>query len=234
MRKRTCFVLCCFLFVNVLLWSDEPLPRPLVGPNNLGIQFIGNEAVLITDGKTTLLSDYPYQSGYSIYMEYDAAKVRPVGDVLCLITHGHGDHFEPALFQKTNWKIIAPDDVASKLDPSRVVGSGLTRTFKDIKIEAIKTPHARIGHYSYLVSWHGKRFYFTGDTESIDALIAAKDLDVAFVSPWLLDAVLSSGKKIDAEIILIYHQATNEKTPTCDRCKVLKQYESLPPVTLPR
>ena len=207
--------------MSVLLFAS------LLSAEELKIQFIGNEAILITDGKTTLLSDYPYQSGYSIYMEYDAAKVRPVGDVLCLITHGHGDHFDPALFEKTNWKIIAPADVASKIDPARVVGSGATRTFKDIKIEAIETPHAGIGHYSYLVTWHGKRFYFTGDTESIDALIAAKQIDVAFVSPWLLDAVQKSGKQIDAVSIVIYHQAENEKTPVCDRCKVLKQYEWL-------
>jgi L-ascorbate metabolism protein UlaG (beta-lactamase superfamily) len=206
-------------FLSVLFFAS------LLSAEELRIQFIGNEAILITDGKTTLLSDYPYQSGYSIYMEYDPAKVRAEGDVLSLITHGHGDHFELELFKKTNWKIIAPDEVASKIDPSRVVGSGPTRTFKDLKIQAIETPHAQIGHYSYLVTWHGKRFYFTGDTESTDALIAAKQLDVAFVSPWLLDAVLNSSKKIDADTIVIYHHAANEKTPTCDRCKVLKQYE---------
>lgn len=229
MLKVTCFALFCFLFVHVLLWSDEPVPSPLVRPEDLRIQFIGNEAMLITDGKTTLLSDYPYRSGYSIYMEYDSAKVRPEGDVLCLITHGHGDHFEPDLFAKTNWKIVAPNDVASKVDPSRIVGAGRTRTFKDIKIEVIETPHARIDHYSYVVTWHGKRLFFAGDTESTDALVAERKIDVAFVTPWLLQSVQEFGKKIDAATILIYHQAEKEKTPICDRCKVLTQYEWLQP-----
>ena len=228
MLKVICFVLFCFLFVQLPVWSDEAVPPPL-GSEELRIQFIGNEAILITDGKTTLLSDYPYRSGYSIYMEYDPAKVRPEGDVLCLITHGHGDHFEPDLFAKTNWKIVAPNDVASQVDPSRVVGSGRTRTFKDIQIEALETPHARIGHYSYVVMWHGKRFFFAGDTESTDALVAEKKIDVAFVTPWLLQSVQEFGKKIDAATILIYHQAEKEKTPTCDRCKVLTQYEWLQP-----
>ena len=41
-------------------------------------------------------------------------------------------------------------------------------------------------HASYLVTWHGLRLYFTGDTDSVDQLLAMKDLDYAFVSPWLI------------------------------------------------
>jgi hypothetical protein len=51
---------------------------------------------------------------------------------------------------------------------------------------------------SYLVTRHGRRPYFTGDTESLDALVAANDLDAAFVSPWLFREALARGRPIDA------------------------------------
>src|SRR5688572_21826205 len=88
---------------------------------DLRVQFIGNAAFLITDGKTTLLTDYPYRSGAFGYMTYDATKIQPQGDVLCLITHGHADHFEHPIFEKKNWRIIAPDDVIRKMNPDRTV-----------------------------------------------------------------------------------------------------------------
>ena len=190
------------------------------------IRFIGNEAFEITDGKRTLLTDFPYRSGYSGYMKYDFAKVQPKGEVLCLITHGHPDHFELPLFQSTEWRIFAPPDVSVKIDPSRIVSNATDFDFGGIRVQAIETSHARLHHYSYLVIWNGKRFYFVGDTESPEALLNAKGLDIAFVTPWLLDALQKTGKRVDAKRIIIYHQAPEEKVDLCSNCTMLEQGQS--------
>ena len=44
------------------------------------IEFIGNAAFRITDGTTTLLTDFPYRSGASGYMSYEAADIGSIVD----------------------------------------------------------------------------------------------------------------------------------------------------------
>lgn len=194
-------------------------------PPTLEARFIGNMAFAITDGTTTLMSDFPYESGYSVYMEYDPREIRSsTASTLSLITHRHGDHWEPALFAKTNWKVVGPADVTSSAPADRVValGGGAAR-FGPIQIEAIATPHAGIGHHSYIVTWHGRRLYFSGDTESAASLLAARNLDVAFVSPWQYRAALKTGR-IDAKRIVIYHHQSGERVAECaSGCVLPKQ-----------
>lgn len=199
-------------------------PRPA-----LEARFLGNMAFAISDGVTTLMSDFPYQSGYSRYMTYDPALIRSTtASTLALITHRHGDHWEPALFSATNWKVAGPADVTAAVDPSRVVPLAGGATFGAIQIEAIETPHASIGHYSYIVTWHGRRLYFSGDTESPDSLLSARNLDVAFVSPWQYRAALRSGKPIDARRIVIYHHEAGQRVAECgDGCTLPRQGDVL-------
>jgi L-ascorbate metabolism protein UlaG (beta-lactamase superfamily) len=193
----------------------------------LEVRFIGNMALAISDGAVTLMSDFPYQSGYSVYMEYPASEIRSnTPTTISLITHRHGDHWEPTLFAKTNWKVAGPPDVVSGLPANRVVTLQDKTTFGPIEIERLETPHANIGHHSYIVTWHGKRLYFTGDTETIDKLVAARDLDVAFVSPWNYRSTIRRKSRIDAKRVVIYHHEAGEAIPECqDRCHVPRQGE---------
>ena len=57
------------------------------------------------------------------------------------------------------------------------------------------------------------RATFTGDTDDPEALLAARGLDVAFVSPWLLAAVGSQGRRIDARQVAVYHYKAGEAVP---------------------
>lgn len=203
--------------------------QPVQGPK-LDARFIGNMAVAITDGKTTLMSDFPYRSGYSRYMTYDPAEIRSAtAATLSLITHRHPDHWEPSIFEKTNWSVAGPDDVVAGIAASRVVALKPSATFGAAQIEPIQTPHAGIGHYSYVVTWHGRRLYFSGDTESPDHLIRLGNLDVAFVSPWLLRAVLKAGGRIDAKQVVVYHHMPGETVPQCAAgCTLPRQGQTIP------
>jgi hypothetical protein len=101
-------------------------------------------------------------------------------------------------------------------------------TFGPLRIERLTTRHADVGHYSYIVTWHGRRLYFTGDTEDVAPLVAAKDLDVAFVSPWNVRAVMRAGQQIDARQIVVYHHQSGEQVAECrDRCSMPQQGQIL-------
>ena len=45
------------------------------GPGALTATFIGNEAWHITDGEYAVMTDFPYESGYSRYMTWDSSGV---------------------------------------------------------------------------------------------------------------------------------------------------------------
>ncbi len=179
-------------------------------PAALQAQFIGNMAFAITDGKTVLYSDFPYESGAFGYMTYDFASVPKAPGSLFLITHGHKDHFDASLLAKVDGKVIAPPKLAATLPAARVIPFTPKMTYRDITVEAFPTPHGDADHASYLVTWHGLRLYFTGDTDSVDQLLAMKNLDYAFVSPWLLGMIAQRKGRIDARTVICYHHRADE------------------------
>lgn len=183
-----------------------------VPPDELRLTFIGNMAFHITDGRVALLIDFPYQSGAFGYMEWSKARL-PTGPApLCVISHSHDDHFAPRLAREHCGSILGPKDV--------VQGSGVKALelqaevrWEGIVIRPLVTRHADVEHYSFLVEWGRRRLYFTGDTEDPDALLAARGLDLAFVSPWLLKTVESQARKIDAARVVVYHHQAGEAVP---------------------
>jgi Beta-lactamase superfamily domain len=188
----------------------------------LEITFIGNEAFEITDGKVTLLSDFPYVSGAFGYMKYDMDKIRPKGKVLCLITHEHDDHFSPNLWAHKGWYLAASPRITTPgVEAFRLAFSD-TILFEGIRIIPQKTPHTK-AHYSYLVEWHGKRFYFPGDTDAAELL--PKEMDVLFITPWLFKIAKDKNIQLHAKSIVLYHH-TFEKID-CINCIVPKQGDKL-------
>jgi L-ascorbate metabolism protein UlaG (beta-lactamase superfamily) len=103
--------------------------------------------------------------------------------------------------------------VDRRLDPRSLEGT--------LRIDPLETPHAGIGHNSYLVTWHGRRLYFSGDTDDATTLLGTKQLDVAFVSPWLYKRAAG---RIDARRIMIYHHTASEQVTGCTgSCAVPRQ-----------
>jgi L-ascorbate metabolism protein UlaG (beta-lactamase superfamily) len=149
-------------------------------------------------------------------MTYPPDEIRsPTRQTLSLITHRHGDHWERGLFSKTDWTVAGPPDVVAGLPQARVLTLGTKAAFGPVAIEPIPTPHHDVDHFSYVVTWHGRRLYFSGDTESPAHLAALEGLDVAFVSPWLYRTALTGKHRIEAKQIVIYHHQRGQTIPEC-------------------
>jgi L-ascorbate metabolism protein UlaG (beta-lactamase superfamily) len=173
----------------------------------LEVRHIGNMGFLISDGTTTLAIDFPYQSGAFGYQTWKEADVgKPAGEVIALFTHRHADHFDAGLLASRGWAAFGPEDVVSRI-PAEKRADLKSLEGRGIKIEPLKTPHANVGHYSYLIDWKGLRIYHSGDTEEPGSLIAAGAVDLALVSPWVLKA---AGDKDTARRELVCHVAPGE------------------------
>ena len=117
---------------------------------------------------------------------------------LILITDIHGDHMDTDLIKaetKDGTEIIAPAAVVKTVTTAKVIGNGEKTTWGAWTIEAVPmyntTPsrgpapgklfHDKGRGNGYVLTYGGKRFYFSGDTEGIPEMRALKNIDVAFV-----------------------------------------------------
>jgi len=218
MNKR--FVLLQFMLLVLL--------APAAFAGELKVTFIGNMAFHITDGETTLLSDFPYTSGAYGYMQFDMDSVPEIKNGVSLITHFHGDHWNGLLFKEMKQKVIGPPSVTSKLDQGRVIPFDKElMTFEGIVVEPIEMPHKFAPeHFSYLVTWHGLRLYFPGDTETPADMLKQKDIDIMFISPWLIRTIERQNLSLDTKHLVVYHQKIGEKFPPFQNYKRMKQGES--------
>ncbi len=199
----------------------------LAGQNDtLRIRFIGNAAFELSDGETTLVTDFPYRSGAFGYMSYDMAAVQLPASAVSVITHHHADHFDGNLARAHGWRVIGPPDVTSQVPPDRVLGGRTETRVGRFTISSIRTPHVP-AHHSYVISWRGKRIFLTGDTEDPATLLAAQNLDVAFVTPWLLCTITRSGQRVPARMVVLHHQAPGEGPGGCGDPRLLRQGETI-------
>jgi L-ascorbate metabolism protein UlaG (beta-lactamase superfamily) len=125
---------------------------------------------------------------------------------LILITDIHGDHMSPptiAKLKKAGTVIIAPQlgldpenivpAAAKTVTEAQVLRNGESKTWSGWTIEAIPMYNLKRGPSAgtffhdkgrgngYVLTYGGKRFYISGDTEGIPEMRALKSIDVAFV-----------------------------------------------------
>lgn len=186
----------------------------VLGQDSLTIRFIGNEAVSLSDGRLTIVTDFPYQPGYSNYHTYPDSALNLRGPVVAVITHRHRDHFAAERFLPTDWRIVGPREVTKSLPAARVIPLDSVVRIGDAVLRPIATEHAGVEHYSWLLEWKGRRFFFVGDTENPATLLASGPLDIAFVSSWLLQAARRGGSEVPARQVVLYHHVD----PARERC----------------
>jgi len=165
--------------------------------------------------------------GKTIYI--DPAKPAKVAGLpkadLILISHIHLDHFDPeliaALSQPTT-EVIAPASVVERFPAAKPIANGQSKKWQQWTIEAVpaynltrgpapgELYHPKGRDNGYVLTFGGKRFYFSADTEGVPEMRALKNIDVAFVCmnlPYTMppeeaaDAVLAFHPKV----VIPYH-----------------------------
>ena len=149
---------------------------------------------------------------------------RPKADLI-LITDIHGDHMDPKILpkiSKTGTMILAPAAVAETVTSATVIRNGETKTVGPFTIEALpmynlkrgpapgKLFHDKGRGNGYVVTYGGKRFYFSGDTEGVPEMRSLKNIDVAFVCmnlPYTMppDEAADAVRAFHPKIVIPYH-----------------------------
>src|ERR1700681_2436188 len=146
---------------------------------------------------------------------------------LILITDIHGDHLDPDLIKaesKAGTEIIAPAAVAKTVTAAKVIGNGEKTTWGAWTIEAIpmynttasrgpapgKLFHDKGRGNGYVLTYGGKRFYFSGDTEGVPEMRALKNIDAAFVCmnlPYTMppEEAADAVRAFHPKIVIPYH-----------------------------
>lgn len=173
--------------------------------SEIEITFIGNCGIHLSDGEISIYVDFPYKSGAYGYMSYeDTVLEEIIPNSTFIFTHQHNDHYSGRDLRRviktkggqrfTQWNLRKLRKWA--------------KTIPHFEIEAFRTKHTfSIRHRSYLITWHGKKIYLSGDTEHAETIGKMKDIDLAFVPYWLLIDAEEKEIDIDAKQFAIYHIA---------------------------
>ena len=188
--QKTIILIFTGIFISCLAFGQ---------PNEIKIKFIGNCGLYLTDGILNIYIDFPYKSGAHNYMEYDKSEIDSIKEnSIFIFTHKHSDHYSKSLTKKLTGDKYGPWNIPELL--------ALNDTFKDFAIQAFKTSHQfSFSHYSYLITWHGKKIFLSGDTKSIVPIMDIKEMDWVFIPSWLVGQINQTGKSVDTKNIGIYH-----------------------------
>jgi L-ascorbate metabolism protein UlaG (beta-lactamase superfamily) len=144
---------------------------------------------------------------------------------LILITHIHSDHMDPdsiKAISKAETEILAPPAVAETVTTAKPISNGETKAWHEWTVEAVPaynlkrgpTPgqlfHPKGRDNGYILTYGGKRFYFSADTEGVPEMRALKNIDVAFVCmnlPYTMppDEAADAVKAFHPKIVIPYH-----------------------------
>jgi L-ascorbate metabolism protein UlaG (beta-lactamase superfamily) len=166
----------------------------------------------------------------------DPAKPAKLGDLpkadLILITDIHQDHMDPASIaavSKPGTEIIAAPAVTKSVTSATPLANGQSKSWQGWMIEAIpaynlkrgpepgKLFHDKGRGNGYVLTYGGKRFYFSGDTEGVPEMRALKNIDVAFVCmnlPYTMppDEAAEAVKAFHPKIVIPYHYRGSDLT----------------------
>jgi L-ascorbate metabolism protein UlaG (beta-lactamase superfamily) len=194
---------------------------------DLKITFIGHATLMFEYGGKVIHVD-------PVSREADYAQM-PKADLI-LVTHGHGDHLDPAAIaaiRKPGMPVVLPPSCADKVPDPTAMANGDTKTVAGLPIEAVpaynivnKRPtgqpfHPRGEGNGYVITFGDKRVYVAGDTENTPEMKALRGIDVAFLPmnlPYTMTPamVADAAKAFHPKVLYPYHFGDTE-TSELDR-----------------
>jgi L-ascorbate metabolism protein UlaG (beta-lactamase superfamily) len=172
--------------------------------------------------------------GKVIYL--DPAKPAKLSDLpkadLIVITDIHGDHMDPDSIKEVSTaktEIFAPPAVVQTVTSAQPIANGETKTWQGWTIEAIPAYNLKRGPSpgkffhdkgrgnGYVLTYGGKRFYFSGDTEGVPEMRALKNIDVAFVCmnlPYTMppEEAAEAVRAFHPKVVIPYHYRGSDLT----------------------
>jgi len=170
------------------------------------IEFIGNCGLHMTDGISNFYIDFPYKSGAHGYMEFKESELDSIKEnSIFIFTHKHSDHYS-----KKNLKKVMKEKGGQTYGVANISElEKLGESIENFEIKAYKTDHTVFGisfrHYSYLITWHNKKIYLSGDTTEPETIGKMEKIDLAFVPYWILKNAKEQNITIDAKMFAVYH-----------------------------
>jgi L-ascorbate metabolism protein UlaG (beta-lactamase superfamily) len=147
----------------------------------------------------------------------------PSADMI-LITDIHPDHMDQttiSALSKPATLVWGPTAVANEAKTTTTISNGETKSWGKWTIEAIpmynltrpqpdKPLHPKGRGNGYVLTYGGKRFYFSGDTENIPEMRDLKSIDVAFVcmnlpSTMTPEEAAEAVKAFRPKVVIPYH-----------------------------
>lgn len=208
------------LFVATLALSAAEVQTFKTSKGDVKITPIYHAAMLIEAG------------GKNIYVDPAKPAVitgMPKADLI-LITDIHQDHMdanEINELSKDGTEIMAPPAVVKTITAAKPISNGETKEWGAWKIEAIpmynmkrgpepgKFYHDKGRGNGYILTYGGKRFYISGDTEATPEMEALKNIDVAFVCmnlPYTMTPEEAAGavKAFHPKVVIPYHYGQSD------------------------
>jgi len=209
------FMIACFLAVLTSVGSASQTQTFPTSAGPVKITPLYHASTLIEAG------------GKTIYLDpAKPAKLTglPKADLI-LITDIHGDHMDPDSIKdisKVDTEILAAPAVVQTVTSGKPIANGETKTWQSFTIEAIpaynlkrgpapgKLFHDKGRGNGYVLTYGGKRFYFSGDTEGVPEMRALKNIDVAFVCmnlPYTMppEEAADAVKAFHPKVVIPYH-----------------------------
>ncbi len=198
-----------------------------------------SDIITAADGSELRLNFYGHgsigfqHSGQTIYVDPVAPYANwaslPKADLI-LITHDHGDHFDPAAIEA----LSKPSTVVIT---DKTMAHGETREIsRGASVEALAAyntspeklnfhPRAAL-HNGYILTLGGTRIYVAGDSEPTPEMLALRDIDVAFLPvnlPYTMteEQAALAVKAIRPKIFYPYHYGGTDHKTDLEKLAVL-------------
>lgn len=180
------FLVVCFA---IPVMAMEEFEKDLIetSAGNLEITFIGHGTLMFVFGDKVIHVD-----PWSRLADYSKL---PKADLI-LLTHHHGDHFDPTALKeirKDGTIVVHTELCAEKVDGGIIMKNGDQQTFMGIDVEAVTAYnlvhkresgefyHPKGEGNGYVLTFGDTRVYIAGDTENTPEMKALEAIDYAFL-----------------------------------------------------
>ena len=231
-------LLAIILLLTIQISAQNQFEKNIIktSAGDLEITFIGHGTLMFTFNGIVIHVD-PYNK----LAEYSTL---PKADII-LITHHHGDHFDPEAIKKIrkeNTTVIITELCAEKFEGGTIMKNGDVKTIGEIQIEAV--PAYNLVHMresgepfhikgtcnGYVITFGEKRVYVAGDTENTPEMKALEEIDIAFLPmnlPYTMtpEMVADAAKAFKPKILYPYHFGETDVSKIVDLMKDEKEVE---------